>query len=119
MIFVTHDISEAVYLADRVIVLGSRPGHVRADVAIDFPRPRELDLKRGAEFQEHVERISLLLERRAALWPSGRLRSRPSSRARSGATPTSCGAPGNAACAVSPGSSSSSPSGRRSSSCTS
>jgi NitT/TauT family transport system ATP-binding protein len=62
MIFVTHDISEAVYLADRVIVLGSRPGHVRADVAIDFPRPRELDVKREAEFQEHVERISLLLE---------------------------------------------------------
>jgi NitT/TauT family transport system ATP-binding protein len=66
MIFVTHDISEAVYLADRVIVLGSRPGHVRADVAIDFPRPRELDLKRVAEFQEHVEHISLLLEGRAA-----------------------------------------------------
>jgi NitT/TauT family transport system ATP-binding protein len=62
MIFVTHDISEAVYLADRVIVLGSRPGHVRADVAVDFPRPRELDLKREAAFQEHVERISLLLE---------------------------------------------------------
>jgi NitT/TauT family transport system ATP-binding protein len=66
MVFVTHDISEAVYLADRVIVLGSRPGRVRADVAIDFPRPRELDLKRGAEFQEHVERISLLLEGEAA-----------------------------------------------------
>jgi NitT/TauT family transport system ATP-binding protein len=62
MIFVTHDIPEAVYLADRVIVLGSRPGHVRADVAIDFPRPRDLELKRDAAFQEHVERISLLLD---------------------------------------------------------
>ena len=66
MIFVTHDISEAVYLADRVIVLGSRPGHVRADVAIDFPRPRELEIKREGVFQEHVERISLLLERQEA-----------------------------------------------------
>jgi NitT/TauT family transport system ATP-binding protein len=62
MIFVTHDIPEAVYLADRVIVLGSRPGRVHADVAIDFPRPRELDLKRTAEFQAHVEEISGLLE---------------------------------------------------------
>jgi NitT/TauT family transport system ATP-binding protein len=66
MIFVTHDIPEAVYLADRVIVLGSRPGRVRADVTIDFPRPRELDLKRTAEFQEHVEEISSLLESGAA-----------------------------------------------------
>jgi NitT/TauT family transport system ATP-binding protein len=62
MIFVTHDIPEAVYLADRVIVLASRPGRVRADVAIDFPRPRELDLKRTAEFQDHVERIVTLLD---------------------------------------------------------
>jgi NitT/TauT family transport system ATP-binding protein len=62
MIFVTHDIPEAVYLADRVIVLGSRPGHVRADVAIDFPRPRDLVLKRETGFQEHVEHISQLLD---------------------------------------------------------
>ena len=62
MIFVTHDIPEAVYLADRVIVLGSRPGRVRADVAIDFRRPRELELKRRPEFQDYVERISQLLD---------------------------------------------------------
>ena len=62
MIFVTHDIPEAVYLADRVIVLGSRPGHVREDVRIEFPRPRELALKREPAFQEHVEHISRLLE---------------------------------------------------------
>jgi NitT/TauT family transport system ATP-binding protein len=62
MIFVTHDIPEAVYLADRVVVLGSRPGHVREEIPVRFPRPRELDLKRSPEFQEHVERISRLLE---------------------------------------------------------
>jgi NitT/TauT family transport system ATP-binding protein len=66
MIFVTHDIPEAVYLADRVIVLGSRPGRVREDVAIDFPRPRELELKREPAFQEHVEHISRLLEGNAS-----------------------------------------------------
>lgn len=62
MVFVTHDIPEAVYLADRVIVLGSRPGRVREDVRVEFPRPRELELKRAPEFQQHVEHISTLLD---------------------------------------------------------
>jgi NitT/TauT family transport system ATP-binding protein len=66
MVFVTHDIPEAVYLADRVIVLGARPGRVRADVEIDFPRPRDLDLKRQADFQAYVEKISRLLDGRDA-----------------------------------------------------
>ncbi len=40
VLFVTHDIDEAVYLADRVVALGGRPGEVRSSVAIDAPRPR-------------------------------------------------------------------------------
>ncbi|WP_400771153.1 ABC transporter ATP-binding protein [Methylosinus sporium] len=40
ILFVTHDIDEAVYLADRVIALGGKPGEVRASVAIDVARPR-------------------------------------------------------------------------------
>ena len=39
VLIVTHNIEEAVFLADRVIVLGSNPGHVRGEVAIDMPRP--------------------------------------------------------------------------------
>lgn len=41
ILFVTHDIEEAVYLADRVVALGGKPGEVKASLIIDAPRPRE------------------------------------------------------------------------------
>jgi NitT/TauT family transport system ATP-binding protein len=40
VLFITHDIDEAVYLADRVVALGGKPGEVKASVRIDVPRPR-------------------------------------------------------------------------------
>ena len=40
VLFVTHDIDEAVFLADRVVALGGRPGEVKSAVTIDVPRPR-------------------------------------------------------------------------------
>ena len=50
VILVTHDLREAVYLADRVLVMSSRPGHIVADRRIDLPRPRSLDRTFDPEF---------------------------------------------------------------------
>lgn len=47
---VTHDISEALYLADRVIVLSDRPARVKLDLKVDLPRPRNLSIKYTPEF---------------------------------------------------------------------
>jgi NitT/TauT family transport system ATP-binding protein len=44
VIFITHDVDEAIFLADRVVVLASRPGSVKRVLTIDLPRPRTLEL---------------------------------------------------------------------------
>ena len=53
IVFVTHDLYEAVAMADRVVVMSSRPGRIVADVKIDLPRPRSIrELQRNARFHE-------------------------------------------------------------------
>ena len=49
IVFVTHDIEEAVYLGDRVVVLTARPGRIREEVPIALPRPRDLTIKKSAQ----------------------------------------------------------------------
>ena len=61
VIFVTHQIEEAVYLSDRVIVMSARPGRITADITIDLPRPRELDIKRSPRFHELEDQIWQLI----------------------------------------------------------
>jgi len=62
VVFVTHQIEEAVYLSDRVLVLTVRPGRLKEEVAIDLPRPRELAVKRTLEFVRYTDRIWRLIE---------------------------------------------------------
>lgn len=62
VLFVTHQIDEAVYLSDRVIVFSARPGRVKQEVRIDIPRPRALATKRSPHFLEYVDTIWKLIE---------------------------------------------------------
>jgi NitT/TauT family transport system ATP-binding protein len=59
---ITHSISEAVFLSDRVIVLSPRPGRILAEVAIDLPRPRNLDLLSDEAFGVYTRRIRRVLD---------------------------------------------------------
>jgi NitT/TauT family transport system ATP-binding protein len=62
VLFVTHQIDEAVFLSDRVLVLARRPGRIREDIDIALPRPRALAIKRAPEFVTYVDRIWRLIE---------------------------------------------------------
>jgi NitT/TauT family transport system ATP-binding protein len=62
VLFVTHQIDEAVFLSDRVFVFARRPGRIRETVRIDLPRPRALALKRTPEFVRYVDHIWRLIE---------------------------------------------------------
>jgi NitT/TauT family transport system ATP-binding protein len=57
VIFITHQIDEAVYLSDRVAVMSSGPGRVREMIDIDLPRPRDLEVKRTPAFIAYTDRI--------------------------------------------------------------
>jgi NitT/TauT family transport system ATP-binding protein len=57
VLFVTHSLNEAVYLADRVIVLSARPGRIVDDVAVDLPRPRTFAITADARFGALKDRI--------------------------------------------------------------
>ncbi|HYW65463.1 MAG TPA: ABC transporter ATP-binding protein [Candidatus Dormibacteraeota bacterium] len=52
ILFVTHDVEEAIYLADRIYVMSAHPGTIVEDVQVPFDRPRNLELKQRNEFHE-------------------------------------------------------------------
>jgi NitT/TauT family transport system ATP-binding protein len=61
VVFITHSIDEAVVLGDRVVIMGARPGTIKASFEVPFARPRDLSLRGSAEFGEVVQRIWELL----------------------------------------------------------
>jgi NitT/TauT family transport system ATP-binding protein len=62
VLFITHQINEAIYLADRVAVLSPRPGHVKGVFQVPFDRPRTLGLKRDPRFLEIEDAIWRMVE---------------------------------------------------------
>ena len=62
ILFITHDIDESVYLADRVLVMSASPGRFIEDIRIDLPRPRAIELRNTPEFAAYRQRIWDLLE---------------------------------------------------------
>ncbi len=65
-LFVTHSISEAVFLSDRVVVISDKPGRIVEVLDIDFPRPRSLDIREEAKFGQYSRHLRGLLERHGA-----------------------------------------------------
>jgi NitT/TauT family transport system ATP-binding protein len=61
VVLVTHNIGEAIFLADRIVTLGGRPGVVRGVVTNTMRRPRALAAMRSPEFQDLVEQVRTLL----------------------------------------------------------
>ncbi|KNZ69136.1 ABC transporter [Thermincola ferriacetica] len=59
VIFVTHNIDEAVFLAERIVVMGSKPGRIKQILELDLPRPRD---RTGAEFCRLRRRILAMIE---------------------------------------------------------
>jgi len=63
--FITHSIPEAVFLGDRVLVMGAKPGRIIEDISVEFERPRPLELMNaGGRFGELVTHIRELLNAR-------------------------------------------------------
>ena len=50
VLFVTHDVEEAVYISDRVLVMTNRPGRIKKEVKVDLPRPRSYEMVASPEF---------------------------------------------------------------------
>ena len=67
VLFITHSTAEAVFLADRVIVLTARPGTIGDEFAVDLPRPRALEVMNTERFGGYVGRVRAALHARAGL----------------------------------------------------
>jgi NitT/TauT family transport system ATP-binding protein len=67
VIFITHGISEAVFLSDRVLVMDRNPGRIIADVRIDLPRPRPLEIRDTQAFATYTGQIRKLMPKSGVL----------------------------------------------------
>ena len=73
VVFITHDIDEALFLADRILVMSPRPGRIIEQIALDFARPRHADLVTSGEFIRLKRHCLDLLHPEAKVMPLARL----------------------------------------------
>jgi ABC-type nitrate/sulfonate/bicarbonate transport system ATPase subunit len=66
VMLVTHDIGEAVYLADRLIIMAGPPGRIREVVPVELPRPRSYAMQASAEFVKLRDRVTRIVREEAA-----------------------------------------------------
>jgi ABC-type nitrate/sulfonate/bicarbonate transport system ATPase subunit len=71
VLFVTHDIEEAIFLASRVLVMTARPGRIKAEVAVDLPHPRHYTIKTAPEFSALKARLTEEIRAEAVLAAEG------------------------------------------------
>jgi NitT/TauT family transport system ATP-binding protein len=62
IVFVTHDVEEAIFLADRILVMSTRPGRIISDIPVNLPRPRSTDVVASDEFTIYRRKVLGLLE---------------------------------------------------------
>ena len=60
--FVTHNVAEAVFLSQRVLVMGARPGKVVTEVRVDQPYPRDASFRQTHAFIHHCQTLSAALD---------------------------------------------------------
>ena len=63
IVFVTHDIEEAIYLGDRVVVLTARPARIREEIAVDLPRPRDIGVRKSIALLDYRNHVGDLIRR--------------------------------------------------------
>jgi NitT/TauT family transport system ATP-binding protein len=74
VLFVTHDIDEAIFLSDRIYVMTARPGRIKAEITVDLPRPRTPDLMNSPAFLALVQRLKGLIREESLAAMGGELR---------------------------------------------
>jgi ABC-type nitrate/sulfonate/bicarbonate transport system ATPase subunit len=61
ILFVTHDVEEAIFLSDRIFVMTARPGRIKAVLDVPLPRPRDFEIKSSPEFVQLKKEVSRLI----------------------------------------------------------
>jgi NitT/TauT family transport system ATP-binding protein len=71
VVFITHSIQEAVFLADRVVVMSPRPGRIELDLVVDFPRPRPWSIHEDPRFLAQARQVREVFEARGVFRSGG------------------------------------------------